>query len=1040
MAKRRRETEATSDVTTASYSTVFIDTSLDTHLAMIVSDSDSVSDLKRKVMFEHLQCFPKIGEIKLHAHKVKREGHFYHLSDSMLVNCAFEAGKRNWFVSVDASSLKQQSENQHFCKSDASNPLALVCLPNNPSGESSLQKLVSTQCTNQKVSNVDDSSPKVSKDVDVEIKDITSDAADRRSDINVQEKHEVSCEGAKVKATNQKDDNSRNGISSFQCNNPVEQTLETARAVKNKWKIKQHNNEVVNDRGSKDHVNSNQNSHPAIVGLANSLVSAGREISNDMEMQSEDVNVEDSHSRPAAKKRHKIESNECSGIPSELGSGEKQMRRKRKHVLSSLDDQTPTFMPPVQDVEKERSLDENVGINHGDFSKEKHCELFQEVVERNNLSGTDMGETDTGNVKGNSDVPELAAGLNKGGIDVSFKEPVLSAKLSNVKVVESLNSDGRKRKKKKAKKSATTNQDLLGMEQANDAASDIALTVQDNEKERSFNDLRSEAERFLLIPKNNEFLLNHDAEQMLSERGKSLSQDSGEVGGIKKKEKKVKKSAARNRDVSNLKHANNVLSSGISQTAPNSAINGHYSDKMKKDESILSNIEREEASQQKSIETSFVASDRVCDSVSGYETESLPLTQVNRSKENADIVDEKSDTKLKKGRLSTPKVLSDFPTVEQEHMVESLQLNEVEKNQDAVNMDTGLKKKRKKNQKSAAKRRADLPSGELGFDGSKPEAKIDRDEHMEVSKCEGDEINFKHYFVPMQEESEFTPVDKLKEARKPYREMKAKNKEKPVASSLSTSPDLQNPNKLYENQVPRKKSSNIQPQESLSKAEDNEFMPPPKKSSEVPGSAIKTRSDTSFNGTSNPAAAYKKGYNGLLTASRPSPQSSDRSLQSRRDNKHQPGVDTYHSAVRKGSAKNTGEGQEVRKASTEAKNGSQHEKNLLDTPGAIFTDDDSSDSSADENKTVNSDISTRSPSKNSSSSGSSQDSPKNGPYDTKRKEGGKNIMKSLSAGPKNITMDMIFRSSSRFKKAKLSALGDGERQPVDYVPDSQANA
>lgn len=610
-----------------------------------------------------------------------------------------------------------------------------------------------------------------------------------------------------------------------------------------------------------------------------------------------------------------------------------------------------------------------------------------------------MGETDAGNVKGNSDAPELAAGLSKGGADVSFKEPVLLAKLSNVKVVESLNSDGRKRKKNRAKKSATLNQDSPGMEQANDAASDIALTVQDDEKKRSFNDLRSEAECFLLIPKNNELSLNHDAEQMLSERGKSFSQgntdvkikepavstklleaegavESGEVGGIKKK--KVKKSAARNRDVSNLKHANNVLSGGISQTAPNSAINGHHSDKIKKDESILSNIEREEASQQKSIETSFVTSDRVCASMSGNGTESLPLTQVNRSKENADIVDEKSGKKLRKGRLSTPKVLSDLPIVEQERMVESLQLNEVEKNQDTVNMDSALKKKTKKNQKSTAKRHPDLPSGELGVDGSKPEAKIDRDEHMEVSKCEGDEINFKHYFVPMQEESEFTPVDKLKEARRPYREMKAKNKEKPVASSLSTSPDLQKPDKSCEIQVPRKKSSSIKPQESLSKAEDNEFMPPPKKSSEVSGSAVKTRSDTSFNETSIPAAAYKKGYNGLLAASRPSPQSSDISLQSRRDNKHQPGVDTYHSAVRKGSAKNTGEVKEVRKASSKAKNGSQHEKSLLDTPGAIFTDDDSSDSSADEKKTVNSDSSTRTPSNNSSSSGSSRDSPKNG--------------------------------------------------------------
>lgn len=51
MAKRRRETEATSDVTTATYRTVFIDTSLDTHLAMIVSDSDTVSDLKSNLSF-----------------------------------------------------------------------------------------------------------------------------------------------------------------------------------------------------------------------------------------------------------------------------------------------------------------------------------------------------------------------------------------------------------------------------------------------------------------------------------------------------------------------------------------------------------------------------------------------------------------------------------------------------------------------------------------------------------------------------------------------------------------------------------------------------------------------------------------------------------------------------------------------------------------------------------------------------------------------------------------------------------------------------
>lgn len=40
-------------------------------------------------------------------------------------------------------------------------------------------------------------------------------------------------------------------------------------------------------------------------------------------------------------------------------------------------------------------------------------------------------------------------------------------------------------------------------------------------------------------------------------------------------------------------------------------------------------------------------------------------------------------------------------------------------------------------------------------------------------------------------------------------------------------------------------------------------------------------------------------------------------------------------------------------------------------------------------------------------------------------------------------MDMILRSSQRFKKAKLTAFQsqdlDPESQPVDFVPDSQAN-
>ncbi|KAJ6981308.1 hypothetical protein NC653_024648 [Populus alba x Populus x berolinensis] len=61
-----------------------------------------------------------------------------------------------------------------------------------------------------------------------------------------------------------------------------------------------------------------------------------------------------------------------------------------------------------------------------------------------------------------------------------------------------------------------------------------------------------------------------------------------------------------------------------------------------------------------------------------------------------------------------------------------------------------------------------------------------------------------------------------------------------------------------------------------------------------------------------------------------------------------------------------------------------------------------------------------------------------GYYCLKSKEGGgKNIKKPLSG----LTLERILRSSSRYKKAKLtvSQLEDTENEPVDFVPDSQAN-
>ncbi|KAL4394039.1 hypothetical protein HN51_021985 [Arachis hypogaea] len=103
---------------------VYIDTNLDTHLAVLVSDHDTVSDLKERILSGHQSCFPKLGRIQIHAMKVKRKGYFYHLSDSMFVKSAFYGFNKSWFLSVDVSPLSNCGQND--CSSDSPNQLVLL--------------------------------------------------------------------------------------------------------------------------------------------------------------------------------------------------------------------------------------------------------------------------------------------------------------------------------------------------------------------------------------------------------------------------------------------------------------------------------------------------------------------------------------------------------------------------------------------------------------------------------------------------------------------------------------------------------------------------------------------------------------------------------------------------------------------------------------------------------------------------------------------------------------------------------------------------
>ncbi|XP_027920713.1 ankyrin repeat domain-containing protein 11-like [Vigna unguiculata] len=90
---------------------VYIDTNLDTRFALLVAYDDTVADLKRSILLEHPSCFPQIGQIQINGIKVEREGHFYHLVDSMPVRSAFTGTLKSWLVSVDATVVRECSRN-----------------------------------------------------------------------------------------------------------------------------------------------------------------------------------------------------------------------------------------------------------------------------------------------------------------------------------------------------------------------------------------------------------------------------------------------------------------------------------------------------------------------------------------------------------------------------------------------------------------------------------------------------------------------------------------------------------------------------------------------------------------------------------------------------------------------------------------------------------------------------------------------------------------------------------------------------------------
>ncbi|KAL0924961.1 hypothetical protein M5K25_005822 [Dendrobium thyrsiflorum] len=115
--------------------TIFVDSNIDTHLALVVSLYDTISEVKAKIAAEHALCFQGIGEIGVQAIKVRRRGFFYNLTDSMYVLNAFDGDQGSWFVCIDIvpictvknqKILPNKATNEHMKHHDNAVPVCSV--------------------------------------------------------------------------------------------------------------------------------------------------------------------------------------------------------------------------------------------------------------------------------------------------------------------------------------------------------------------------------------------------------------------------------------------------------------------------------------------------------------------------------------------------------------------------------------------------------------------------------------------------------------------------------------------------------------------------------------------------------------------------------------------------------------------------------------------------------------------------------------------------------------------------------------------------
>lgn len=604
---------------------VFIDTNLDTHLALIVSDTDAVSDLKKKIIVEHPRCFPTIGKIEVHALQVKRKGHFYHLSDSILVQNAFGGAKKSWFLHVDASSSEHQSLKQHLTKPDNCNQLALPWVTDSPSNsrhdvlvDISAKRLShchdsSSLQPGQRVPGVDGSSqggscreiPKYVETEDRYInvnhrKTVYSDS-NKRSAIAVQ-RDDVGSERiiSKKRIRDVRRDSSLDGASE---SGPAAKKKRKTERNENSGKAFEKDNVLIpttNDVTSKAY-SSNLETYPLEQGKGRNAITDGlfAEALDDGHLSTISI------------------------------SENKRMKRNGKRKSAKPIDQRVTVGPNVQEADEKRTLKEKVEIFHNRPDKVSGVAVIPEKNIQHGPLSKPSGFSQK--KKAREQVQEVFEGTKalcstmRGSSKEVFPTPLIE-ELHNLK--------------KNDNRSAHNN---VGFDNQSFEGDQFDKFEQDKEMSLSHDPEVKLLERNRHVYQGDKDKEPLRASKLSDPKGAKESENTGV--GKRKKKKKAKKSAAINDDESVLKVVKKRVNC-VSISGPIPAFGGHLIDETRKDEIILSHNEGKDILEKKATDASPVGADRDADKVIGTEAEfSLP-TETNISQRNPENMNGKSRKKL----------------------------------------------------------------------------------------------------------------------------------------------------------------------------------------------------------------------------------------------------------------------------------------------------------------------------------------------------------------------------------------------------------